>query len=745
MAIGLGKMRKRCLISFSLAGVMLVCLTGRIGYWQFVRGEELKNKAVSQQTRSSAVTANRGTIYDRNGKVIAESASVDTVVCNPKQIKEDEAADVVSDKLSEILDMDRDEIYKLVTKDRGYQVIKKRITAEESKKIKELKDSSVDKKMSELFSGVYFEADSKRFYSYSIASQVIGFTGYDNNGLYGVEKTFDDALTGKNGSILSLSSAGGSDIDLEYEEVNPADKGADVVLTIDETIQHLLEKYLENAVIESQLKEGAAGIVMNPKTGEIIAMASKPDFDLNNPYDINNFLKYAVNIDEDEILSGYDSGDEEVKNEAVGAIRNKMWRNKAISDTYEPGSTFKILTAAMALEENVVSLDSPFYCSGAKQVADRRIRCHKREGHGAETFVTGVQNSCNPVFMELGLRLGGEKFMEYFKAFGLTEKTGIELIGESGSIYYKDKMSETDVATSSFGQGFSITPIQLTTAVSAVVNGGNLMKPHIVKEIRNDTGILKSYQPEVVNKVISQETSDIMKEILEGVVSSPTGSGRNAYIQGYRIGGKTGTSEKGRNNDKRIASFIGFAPADDPEIVVLVMMDEPQVAVRYGGTIAAPVVGSLIEEILEYMGVERQYTESEAESVSTNVPEVRGMTVEEAKNAISSAGFKVRVKGEGETVQDQLPKPGVSIIADSTVIIYTEEIPEDNYVTVPDVTGLSAENARAELEDYGLNFEISGAGRATAGARAVKQSIEPGEKVAPATVISVEFRNESSD
>lgn len=754
MAIGLGKMRKRCLVPFAAAAVMLGVLILRIGYWQFVRGEELKNKAVAQQTRSSAVTANRGTIYDRNGKVLAESASVNTVVCNPKKITSykdsegnvsDVAANTISDKLSEILDMDRDEIYKLVTKDRSYQVIKKRITVEQTDAIKKLKDSSVDKKMAELFSGVYFELDSKRFYSYSIASQLIGFTGYDNNGLSGVEKTFDGPLSGKNGSILSLASAAGVDIDLEYEEANPAGKGADVVLTADETIQHLLEKHLENAVIEQQLKEGAAGIVMNPKTGEIYAMASKPDYDLNDPYSIDTFLKYAVDIKDNEELNGYDSDDDDIRNKAIAAIRNKMWRNKAISDTYEPGSTFKIITAAIALEENVVNLDSQFYCSGYKQVADRTIRCHKRTGHGAETFVQGVENSCNPVFMELGLRVGGEKFMEYFKAFGFTEKTGIELIGESGSIYYKHKLSETDVATSSFGQGFSITPIQLITAVSAVINGGDLMKPHIVKEIRNDNGILKSYQPEIVNKVISKETSDMMKQILEGVVSSPTGSGRNAYIQGYRIGGKTGTSEKGRNNDKRIASFIGFAPADDPQIAVLIMMDEPQVAVRYGGTIAAPVVGSLIEETLDYMGVERQYTESEAQNASTTVPEVRTMSVDEAKAAIEKAGFKVRVKGDGDKIADQLPKPGVSLIADSTVILYTEEIPKGSTVEVPNVVGMTAADARATLENCGLNFAVSGAGRAASGAIAVKQSIEAGDSVAPATVVSVEFRNESSD
>lgn len=427
----------------------------------------------------------------------------------------------------------------------------------------------------------------------------------------------------------------------------------------------------------------------------------------------------------------------------------KMWRNKAISDTYEPGSTFKIITAAEALEESVVSENSSFYCAGFKQVADRKIRCHKREGHGAQNFVQGVQNSCNPVFMDLGLRIGSQKFMEYFKAFGYTEKTGIDLNGESGSIYYqKDKLSETDIATSAFGQGFSITPIQHICAISAVINGGNLMKPLIVKEIRDESGVLKSYQPEIKNKVISEETSRKMREILESVVASPTGSGKNAYIKGYRIGGKTGTSEKGRNNDKRIASFVGFAPADDPQIVCLILMDEPQCTIRYGGTICAPVVGAVIEETLEYMGIERQLTEEEAAANTASVPEVRGKSVEEAMEIIKNAGFKVRTQGEGENneVQDQLPKPGASIMENSTVIIYTEPIDPEQLMVVPDVTGMTAEAARQQLEDYGLNFEAVGAGlNSTKGAYAFKQSIEPGEKVQPATVISVEFRHESSD
>lgn len=738
-------MRKRAYLIFIGLVLLLFLLVGRILYWQVVRGEELRDKAISQQTNKTNINASRGVIYDRNGKALAESATVNTLVCNPQQIAKDEAAELVSAKLAEILDMEYDKVYSILTKSNRYQIVKKRISVEETDKIKELKNSKTNADYKK-YAGIYFEEDSKRYYSYGIAAHIIGFTGYDNNGLQGIEKTFDGELTGKLGSIMSLKNAAGVSVDAQYEEQEDAKKGADVVLTIDETVQHILDKYLEQAVSENQLKEGACGIIMNPKTGEIYAMSTKPDFDLNSPYSIDRFTKYAIDLKADDVMKNYDSADENARNDAIAAIRNKMWRNKAISDTYEPGSTFKILTAAMALEENVVNLNSQFYCSGSKQVADRKIRCHKHEGHGAETFLQGVQNSCNPVFMEVGLRVGSEKFAEYFKAFGLTQKTNIELIGESGSIYYKRKLTEVDLATSSFGQGFSITPIQLITAVSAVVNGGNLMRPQIVKEVRNETGVIKSYQPEIVNRVISEETSKTMREILETVVSSPSGSGKNAYIKGYRIGGKTGTSEKGRNNDKRIASFIGFAPADDPEIVCLVMMDEPQVAVRYGGTIAAPVVGSIIEEVLEYLGVERQYTEDDVKTDTLSIPELRGISVEEAKSKAQSAGLKVKVVGANDTVVDQLPKPSVVVDKDSTVIIYTEEGDEGKYSTVPNLSGMSPAQAKAQLEDYGLNFEAVGAGlNTTKGAYAVKQSIAPGEKVPRATVVSVEFRHSSSD
>lgn len=743
----LGRMKKRSFRLFAVLIAMLFLLIIRIAYWQIARGNEMKEAVLQQQTGQTAINASRGTIYDRNQKVLAESATVNTVVCNPQQVKKDTkegGIDIIASKLSDILNIDEDEIMGRLTKNNQFQYIKKRVTVEEADQIKQLKDSSVDKQMAKLFSGVYFEEDSKRYYQYNIASHIIGFTGYDNNGTQGIELTFDKYLTGRAGTVLSAKTASGSTTAYQYEQDVDAKKGDDISLTIDETIQSILEKHLEQACIEDELKEGACGIIMNPKTGEIYAMATKPDFDLNNPTDLSQFEKYAIGMD--DIISKTNSDNDDVKNEAIAQIRNKMWRNKAISDTYEPGSTFKILTAAMALEEGVVNLNSQFFCGGSKQVADRLIRCHKAGGHGAEDFARGVINSCNVVFMDLGIKLGSDKFQEYFKAFGLTGKTGLELIGESGSVYYKNKMSETDLATSAFGQGFSITPIQLITAISSVINGGNLMKPQIVKEIRNSGGIVKSFYPEVVNKVISEETSNTMRGILESVVSDPKGTGKNAYIKGYRLGGKTGTSEKGRNNGKRIASFVGFAPADDPQVICLVMLDEPQVANKYGGTIAAPLVGSIIEEVLEYMGVERQYTEEEAKSISVTVPDVRELSVSAAKESIGGKRLNLKVVGDGDTVLDQLPKPGVGISENSTVIVYTQERDESKKVSVPNLEGLSIPQAKKRLEDLGLNFEIAGAGLAgTDGAYAFKQSIPPGTSVEPATVVSVEFRHSASD
>jgi len=783
-------MKKRTGRLFTAISVVLLALILRVAYWQIIKGSDMRAAVDRQQTGSTNVIASRGTIYDRNGKALAESATVNTLICNPQNIDNntgtDEEAEFIADKLSVVLDMDYEAIYKLLTKENRYQVIKKRLTVEETEQVKALKNSKIDKDTAKIFRAITFEEDSKRYYSYNVAPCILGFTGYDNNGIQGIELTFDDELAGRSGSVKAAQNASGQTLEeQEYEAYTAAEKGADVVLTIDETIQHYLEKHLETAVKDCELKEGAAGIVMNPKTGEILAMSTKPDFDANSPYDIEQFEKYSVEfeykseilgrqmeVEEQEQLFGikmnksadkeyYEDDDEDLDpelfseeemkdllNERTAAIRNKMWRNKAISDAYEPGSTFKIITAAAALEEKVVDEQTPFVCAGVKKLGEHDIHCHVTSGHGAQTFTEGVMHSCNVVFMETGLRLGSEKFKNYFEAFGLKRKTGVELIGESRSIFYdKEKLSDTDIATSSFGQGFNVTPIQLITAISAVVNGGNLLKPQIVKEIRNDAGIIKSYQTEIVNKVISEETSAIMRNLLEQVVAAPGGTGKNAYVSGYRIGGKTGTSQKGsRTGSKRIASFVGFAPADDPQIVCLIMLDEPQVANKFGGTIAAPVAGSVIEDSLEYLGVERQYDAEGSKVERSQVSDVRNLETEVAKEELKDAGFTVKVSGKGETVIDQLPKPGMQLAKGSVMLLYTDPDVEVKPVTVPDVAGASIADARDILQGRGLNFETIGAGQnSTGGAYAVKQSIEPGTEVDPGTVVGVEFRHSASD
>ena len=764
MKPSLNEIKRKSWILAVSALIALSALVLRVGYWQIIRGEELSGKAKAQQQGSSIITASRGTIYDRNGKVLAESASANTLICNPEDIKDDGDADVIAQKLAPILDMDSTKIKQLITKETRYQVIKKRMSKEQTDKVRELMNSENDAKTAKAMSGVYFEEDSKRYYPFNVAPHVLGFTGYDNNGIQGIELTFDNELMGRNGSVDINQNADGTTLqEQQAEYVNGALKGYDVVLTIDETLQHFLEKHLEEAVAEDKLKEGAAGIIMNPKTGEILAMATKPDFDVNDPYNIEQFRKYAVMFESMQTTADADEDEDEdeekkptpkptmdpnnLSDEYIASMRNKMWRNKAISDTYEPGSTFKIITAAAALEEHVVDLNSSFYCPGFKIVADRNIKCANTDGHGPETFVEGVKNSCNPVFMELGLRLGSDKFMEYFRAFGLTETTGMGLVGEASSIYYHKTMGDVDIATSSFGQGFQITPVQLATAVSAVVNGGVRMQPRIVKEIRNSNGVVKSYETQQVQRVISEETSQTMRDILESVVADPTATGKNAYVKGCRIGGKTGTSEKGnRLEEKRIASFVGFAPANDPELVCLVMLDEPQVDNKYGGTIAAPLVGEIIEDSMNYLGIEKQYSSMEKPDEKIEIPDVRQLEEDEAREVLSKAGLNVNAVGDGTIIVDQLPKPGIMISKGSTVVIYSEERSDSDMVTVPNLEGCSVDEAEYSLAISGLNFEVIGAGHSEVkGSYAVRQSVAAGEKVAPATVIGVEFRQLTTD
>ena len=764
------KKRTKIIIAITLAVFLAVVL--RMAWWQIVKGPELYETAKRMQTSDTVERANRGRILDRNGMVLAESASVKTLVCNPQDVRTNGDLNKCVQVISPIIGMSDAKLKACFEENSQYRIIKKRLNAEESQAIeaminpqyeeedtREAKERNEEKReLKNALAGIYFENDSKRYYPYNVASHVLGFTGYDNNGIQGVELIFDDYLSGIDGAVSQNRNASGTTIeDQQAEYLKAAEQGCDVVLTIDENIQHFLEKHLEEAVLKNELKEGAAGIVMNPKTGEILAIATKPDFDANNPYDITQFLEYAVEFeadygDEDDTEDGETAtprpteDPDDYSDEFISQARSKMWRDKAVSDTYEPGSTFKIITAAAALEEDIVDENSNFFCAGFKQVADRKIECANKNGHGAQTFAEGVKNSCNPVFMEVGIAMGEDTFMNYFEAFGFTSKTGIELGGESTGLYY-DKMSEVDLATSSFGQGFQITPLQMITAVSAAVNGGERMKPTIVKEIKNTNGVVKTYSPQVVNRVISEKTSELMREMLEAVVADQNATGKNAYVKGYRIGGKTGTSEKQpRGSDKRIASFVGFAPANDPELVCLIMLDEPQTANKYGGTIAAPVCAEIIAESLDYLGVEKQYTESEEQDKEATVPELRNISLVSAKAKAVEAGFDYRVRGTGDTVVDQLPRPQEVLLEDSIIILYTTERDEGDMATVPDLKGYSVRDAKYILNSVGLNFEVAGAGHSEAGnAYATSQTFAPETKVLPGTVIGVKFGQQTND
>ncbi len=717
--------KKRIFICTLTVVVLLGALGVRIGYWQIIRGEQMRKEAMLQQTRDRAITSKRGTIYDRNGKELAVSASVELVSVSPVEIKKNEGEEIVAHHLADILELEYDEVYEKVTKNLSYVTIARKVEKTKTDQIRALKAAEDTK---DYFTGVYLEEDTKRYYPFGhFASHLIGFTGTDNQGLYGIEAALDDELSGVAGRIISVKNAAGSDMPFQYEEKYDSQDGMNVTLTIDETIQHFAEKHLQQAVEENQPAQGAFAIVMAPKTGEIYAMTTKPDYDLNSPFTIVSAEKQAE-IDAEP--------DEEKKGKLRSAALALQWRNKAVGDTYEPGSVFKILTAAMALEEGVASIHDTFDCPGYTMVGAIRINCWKTVGHGHENFKEGLQNSCNPVFMELGKRLGRDAFFKYFANFGLTSPTGIELGGEGESVYYTAPyLNETELATSAFGQSFQITPMQLISAVSATVNGGNLMRPYIVKSLSDSEGnIVKTFEPELVRRVVSAQTSATLRDFTEGVVAY--GTGKSAQIKGYAIGGKTGTSEKRpRNQRKYVASFIGMAPADDPELICLVAIDEPTGDLYQGSQIAAPVARNILEDTLGYLGIEKHFDASEDTSQQI-VPEVRNLSVTEAAQAVAALGFGYQVIGENETVDEQLPKPGASLAKGSTVLLYTAGS-EIEQVTVPDFAGQTLAEVRTQLKELGLNLEILGATDDSC----IVQKQEPagGSNVNPATTVRVEF------
>jgi len=639
--------RRNILIIIVVILITAILLTGRLTYLIIFKSEEYAARAKALHERERPIKAERGSIYDINGVELATNKPVCTISVIHNQITEPERVIKV---LSEELGLSEEYVRKRVEKVSSIERIKSNVNKETADRIREYK-----------LDGVMVDEDYKRYYPYgSLASKVIGFTGSDNQGVIGLEVKYEEYLKGINGTILTLTTAYGVEIENAAEDRITPQPGNDLYLTLDVNIQ----KYAEQAaykVMEAKGADNVKLIVMNPNNGEIYAMVNAPEFDLNNPYNLIN-----------EIAQDYVG--ETLSSEKLNELLNGMWRNACISDTYEPGSAFKIVTTTAALEEKVLSLDDRFFCPGYKRVEDRIIRCHKAGGHGSQSFVEGIMNSCNPVFMEVGARVGVKKTYEYYKKLGLFNKTGVDIPGEANSIMHDiEDIGAVELATMSFGQSFQITPLQLLTAASAIINGGTLVTPHFGREIRSRDGrLIKTLTYETKENVISKETSETMKQLLEAVVSG--GTGKRAYLPGFRVGGKTATSEKlPRRSGKYISSFIGFAPADDPQVIALVLIDEP-VGIYYGGTVAAPVIADLFNSILPYMGIEPEYTEEELKQYEVGtfeVPDFIGKTRKEMKDLLRIYDFEdVYTLGDGETVTEQFPLPGESVNRGSSLVLY---------------------------------------------------------------------------
>ena len=755
-------MLRRALFLLAVCGVAaFAVLIFQLFRLQLLRHDELESAALQQQLRRTSIPASRGTIYDRTGRVLAMSATTYTVYLSPAEIAMNgEDAERIASGLSEILGADREKILSMTADRRSwYKTVKRQIEESEAEAVRAFKNEYD-------LQGVKLEPDTKRYYPYAtLASHVIGFVGADNTGLAGLEFTQNEWLTGTNGSILRLKNSAGTDMILtSYEDYVDAQNGLDLHLTIDTTVQYYLEKQLSQAVQDYDIKNGAAGIIMDPDTGAILAMASLGNFDLNHYQRVSADIQSEID----------EAADPETASQLLRDAQLAQWRNKAISDTYEPGSTFKILTLAMALEEGIAKPSDSFYCGGSMTVQGRGkpLKCWKTVGHGSQTLTQAAQHSCNVAFATLGLRIGEETFYRYCEDFGffryggdpdvsLTGKTGISLPGESGSIWWSKNVfcnSEnlSQLAAASFGQTFNITPLQLITAVSACCNGGRLMKPYIVDSVTDDTGALVSKtEPEMLRQVISEETSAQVNAILEQVVcDTKQGTGKNAYVAGYHIAGKTGTSEKvaqdaAGGSKEYIVSFIGYAPADDPEVVCLILMDTPSNETGIyisGGQMAAPVVGRVLGEVLPYLGVQPRYSEAEEKYIDRAVPSLTGKTPEDAVKLLREAGLSAKIEGTGGIVTGQLPGRGTVVASGTTVILYTGEIAEPEEETVPELTGLTFAEARNALCARGLFLRSDSTILADSDTvRVVFQSVPAGEAVRGGSVIEVSIVNDDND
>ena len=708
-----------------------------------VNGEEYQAKASQQQLYDSLITAPRGNIYDSSMNLLATSSPAWTIYLTPNGInKENDAKKaenirtVIAKGLSEILEMEYDDIYALTQKNTYYVIVKKKV---EQNTVDEIRQFILDNDELEIANYIGIDESTKRYYpNDTLASTVLGFVGDDNQGLAGLESYYDNELTGIAGRVVSAKNAKGTDMRFTYENVVEAQQGNSLVLTLDSYVQYVCEKYLDIAVEQEQIKERGAVVAMNVNTGAILGMAVSGDFNPNSPFTLSAEDQATV----DAIT------DEEEKSAKRSELLNRQWRNKAVSDTYEPGSVFKIFTAAVALEEGLVTQNSTFTCNHTYIVAGNPYHCHDNKGgHGTQTLQQAMSNSCNPAFIQIGQLIGANTFSKYFKAFGLTQKTGIDLPGEASSYYHSEEnMGPTELASSSFGQTFKITPIQMIGLAATAVNGGYSVKPHLVdKIIDSDNNVVESFSSKGRQQVISQTTSATMRTMLEYVVQN---GAKNGIVSGYRVGGKTGTSQKVAeieatgNSHLYIGSYVGVAPIDDPEIAVFVMLDEPTGANYYGGVISAPVGSKVMADILPYLGYEPQYTDEELAKISISVPDVVDEEIAAAKAKINNIGLSYKVIGAGEKVVSQLPQAGSSVYNNGTVILYTEQS-ESQTVTVPSLVGLTVSEVNNVAAASGINVEFSGSVTSST-VKSYNQDTQPGETVPIGQIVTVYFRDEAS-
>ena len=715
--------------------VMFVLLFFRLFDLQITRHEELQGKAVNQQTRRTVVTANRGTIYDAGGNILAISSSAETIILSPLEI--DNAVNDTEDPVSwtkeslaaglaEILGKDASAIRKRMDNVKSqYEVIQLRADEDTAAKVRSYVDENK-------IAGVHLVADTKRYYPYgSLAAQVIGFVGDENTGLYGLEAYYEKELEGQSGLVISSKDQAENDMLYTYEQYFAAKNGSDLTLTLDTTIQYYLEKGIESMVDKFSAANGASGIVMDAKTGGVLAMASYPN------YDLNDFLTVSDQTLQERIERGEST---------VADMQLLQWRNKALNDTYEPGSTFKILTLSAALEEGVVDKTTTVNCGGSVSISGYTIHCSNKNGHGLQTLVQSVGNSCNPAFINYGLRIGSEKFYEYMRSFGLMNTTGIDLGGEAVGVFAADSsFTQLDLACYAFGQNFTVTPLALIAAQAACINGGYLHTPYLVERITDSDGnVTYRHDDTPVRQVISEQTSATVRECLEYVVAS--GTGKNGQVAGYRIGGKTGTADKGQTGDV-VVSFLCFAPADDPQVIMLITMDTPSRATGTyvsGGNMVAPTASTVMAEILPYLGVEPSYSAEELLGMDTTVPNVIGMSVEEAKAKLKDRALSYKIVGDGETITDQTPAGGAIIPGKSSVILYVGEEKSTDKCVVPHLIGKTPSEANTTATAAGLLIRFSGTtGSESSSVRVLSQSIDEGTEVEAGTVITVQLGDTS--